>query len=32
MEVYYEEQKYVAPDHLRSTLKNLPMRYTGAAA
>jgi catechol 2,3-dioxygenase len=28
MEVYYEEQKYVAPDHLRSTLKNLPMRYT----
>ena len=27
MEVYYDEQKYVAPDHLRSTLKNLPMRY-----
>lgn len=28
MEVYYEEQKYVAPAHLRSTLKNLPMKYT----
>ena len=29
MEVYYEETKYRAPDHLRSTLKNLPMKYTG---
>lgn len=29
MEVYYEEQKYVAPAHLRSTLDNLPMKYTG---
>jgi len=29
MAIYYEEQKYRAPDHLRSTLKNLPMRYAG---
>ena len=29
MEIYYEEQKYVAPAHLRSTLDNLPMKYTG---
>jgi catechol 2,3-dioxygenase len=29
MELYYEEQKYRAPDHLRSTLKNLPQKYTG---
>lgn len=29
MEVYYEEQKFVAPPPLRSTLKNLPQRYTG---
>jgi catechol 2,3-dioxygenase len=28
MEIYYEEQKYRAPDRLRSTLKNLPMKYT----
>jgi catechol 2,3-dioxygenase len=28
MEVYYDESRYRAPDHLRSTLKNLPMRYT----
>ena len=28
MEIYYEEDKYRAPDHLRSTLKNLPMKYT----
>ena len=27
MEVYYEEERYVAPDHLRSTLDNLPMKY-----
>src|SRR5262249_38336429 len=25
MDLYYAEQKYVAPEHLRSTLKNLPM-------
>ncbi len=29
MELYYEEQKYVAPPALRSTLKNLPQKYTG---
>ncbi|HLB17376.1 MAG TPA: VOC family protein [Burkholderiales bacterium] len=29
MEIYYEEQRYRAPDHLRSTLKNLPQKYTG---
>jgi catechol 2,3-dioxygenase len=29
MEIYYEESRYRAPDHLRSTLKNLPQRYTG---
>ncbi len=29
MEVYYEETKYQAPPALRSTLKNLPMKYTG---
>jgi catechol 2,3 dioxygenase len=29
MEVYYEETKYRAPERLRSTLKNLPMKYTG---
>jgi catechol 2,3-dioxygenase len=28
MEIYYEEQKYRAPEPLRSTLKNLPMKYT----
>jgi len=28
MEVYYEESRYRAPDHLRSTLKNLPQKYT----
>ena len=28
MDVYYEEEKYVAPPQLRSTLKNLPMKYT----
>jgi catechol 2,3-dioxygenase len=27
MEIYYEEEKYVAPPELRSTLDNLPMRY-----
>ena len=29
MEIYYDETRYRAPDHLRSTLKNLPMKYTG---
>ena len=29
MEIYYEETKYRAPDHLRSALKNLPMKFTG---
>ena len=32
MEVYYEEQKYRAPDHLRSTLKNLPQKFTARGA
>lgn len=27
MEIYYEEERYVAPPHLRSTLDNQPMRY-----
>ena len=27
MEVYYEEERYSAPDGLKSTLKNLPMKY-----
>ncbi len=29
MALYYEEQAYEAPAALRSTLKNLPMRYLG---
>src|SRR5690554_447737 len=29
MELYYEEQKFVPPPQLRSTLKNLPQKYTG---
>lgn len=29
MEIYYEESQYRAPDSLRSSLKNLPQRYTG---
>ena len=32
MGVYYEEQRYVAPDDLRSTLKNLPQKYTARGA
>lgn len=32
MDLYYEEQRYVAPDHLRSTLKNLPQKYTARGA
>ena len=27
MEIYYEEERYVPPHHLRSTLDNLPMKY-----
>jgi catechol 2,3-dioxygenase len=29
MALYYEEAPYRAPAHLRSSLKNLPMRYSG---
>jgi len=29
MEVYFEEQKYQAPEALRSTLMNMPMKYPG---
>lgn len=29
MEIYYDEHKYVAPPHLRSTLRNQPMKYPG---
>lgn len=29
MEIYFEEQKYEAPPHLHSTLKNLPQKFTG---
>jgi len=29
MEVYYEEDRYIAPEALRSTLRNLPQKYTG---
>ena len=29
MEIYYEEQKYVAPPELQSNLKNLPQKFTG---
>ncbi len=27
MEIYYDEQKYVAPESLRSALRNQPMKY-----
>ena len=27
MEIYYEEERYIAPDERRSTLRNLPMKY-----
>lgn len=27
MEIYYDEERYVAPAHLRSALDNLPMKY-----
>jgi catechol 2,3-dioxygenase len=29
MEIYYEEQRYLAPGPLRSALKNQPQKYTG---
>lgn len=29
MELYFEEERYRAPEHLRSALKNMPMKYTG---
>jgi len=32
MALYYDEERYVAPDGLRSTLKNLPQKYTGRGA
>jgi catechol 2,3-dioxygenase len=32
MELYYEEAKYQAPEALRSTLKNLPQKFTGRGA
>src|SRR5690606_37720178 len=32
MELYYEETKYQPPETLRSTLKNLPQKFTGRGA
>lgn len=32
MEIYYEEQKFVAPPELHSNLKNLPQKFTGRGA
>ncbi len=32
MEIYYEEDSYRPPAELRSTLKNLPMKFTGRGA
>jgi catechol 2,3-dioxygenase len=32
MDIYFEEEKYRAPDALRSTLKNLPQKYTARGA
>ncbi len=32
MALYYDEQKYIAPDGLRSTLKNLPQKFTARGA
>lgn len=29
MEIYYQEERYQAPEPLRSALKNQPMKYTG---
>ncbi len=27
MEIYFEHEKYMAPEHLRSSLRNLPMKF-----
>jgi catechol 2,3-dioxygenase len=32
MDVYYDEQRYAAPPQLRSSLKNLPQKFTGRGA
>lgn len=32
MELYYESNKYKAPDHLKPTLKNQPQKFTGKGA
>jgi catechol 2,3-dioxygenase len=32
MELYYETDAYVAPEHLRPALKNVPQRYVGRGA
>jgi catechol 2,3-dioxygenase len=32
MELYFETEKYVAPEQLRPSLKNQPQRYTGRGA
>jgi catechol 2,3-dioxygenase len=32
MEIYFETEKYVAPDHLRPALRNQPQRYVGRGA
>lgn len=32
MELYYETEKYVAPDHLKPILKNQPQKFTGRGA
>jgi catechol 2,3-dioxygenase len=32
MELYFETEKYVAPEHLRPSLKNQPQRYLGHGA
>ena len=32
MELYYETERYVPPEHLRPALKNVPQRFTGRGA
>lgn len=32
LELYYETERFVAPEHLRPALKNVPQRYTGRGA
>ena len=32
MEIYYEAERYLPPEHLRPSLKNQPQRYTGRGA